>query len=825
MLSPKNLHDYQQEAILHQLYLRDSMLWLQMGLGKEQPDSEPVLTPAGWQPIGYLLPGDKVIGSNGCPVEVLSVHPQGNKEVYEISFSDDTSVRCGLEHLWYVYSEYQRFKGLPGTVKSVKDLLEEGLDKKAGKNGKVFKWSIPLVAPVQYPQKDLPLDPYTLGVILGDGNVSENEGVSVCTDTSILIEIGASSIKPHESSAYTSYGYVQGLKQTMRDLGLMGKRSWEKNVPEIFLRSSVSDRLSLLQGLLDTDGSPIVKGGVEFCSTSEDLIDAVIDLTQSLGGVARNKTAKFTKHQGGIGRESWRVNVKLPSEFTPFRLKRKLVKWVRPAKYQPMRKITSIRSLGYNESSRCISVAADDKLYVTKNHVVTHNTPITLTVIDHRIRTGQVKKVLIFGPLRVIQSVWTREARKWEHTQHLRFSVLHGTKEKRLRALFVDADIYLINYENMNWLAEVLDHYYLSQDKPLPFQMCVYDEVSKMKNSTSLRFKGGIRDRVVKGQQQKTRIVGWRKILPHFQYRTGLTGTPASNGYMDLFGQYLAVDGGKRLGEYVIHFKDSYFESDYMGWVYKPTEIGKRIIENKISDITLKMDAADYLDMPSCKITDLWVDLPSKTRKIYEEIERNMFTVLESGAEIELFAKNTVSNKCLQCCNGAPYIDDKGVYETIHDAKLDALEEVLEEAAGRPVLCSYTFKSDAERIMRKFKNKYNPVNLTTAKASDTGKIVDKWNRGEIRLLIGHPASVGHGLDGLQDSGSIIVWFGLNWSLELYEQMNGRLNRQGQKKSVSIIRILCKETIDVAVMDAIERKVTDQNGLKASIQRYKEGKLK
>jgi SNF2 family DNA or RNA helicase len=216
------------------------------------------------------------------------------------------------------------------------------------------------------------------------------------------------------------------------------------------------------------------------------------------------------------------------------------------------------------------------------------------------------------------------------------------------------------------------------------------------------------------------------------------------------------------------------------------------------------------------------VDLPATARKAYEEVEKHMFTQLDSGSEVEVFSRSSVSNKCLQFCNGSPYLSSESPdFEALHDAKLDALEEVLEEAGGAPVLCSYTFKSDAERIMKKFK-KLKPVNLTTAKSADTERIINDWNSGKIKLLIGHPASMGHGVDGLQDSGSILAWFGLNWSLELYEQMCGRLNRQGQKRPVSIIRILCNDTVDLAVADAIERKTDNQEGLKAALQRYRDG---
>lgn len=450
-------------------------------------------------------------------------------------------------------------------------------------------------------------------------------------------------------------------------------------------------------------------------------------------------------------------------------------------------------------------------------------TPITLTTIVDRMNAGTVRKVLIFGPLRVIQAVWAREARKWSHTKHLRFSVIHGTKEKRLRALFVEADIYLINYDNMNWLAQTLDHYYVSQGKPLPFQMVVYDEVSKMKNSTALRMAGGNRDRKDRrGEHYKIKVTGWRKMIDLFDFRTGLTGMPASNGYIDLHGQFLVVDGGVRLGPYITGYRDSYFASDYMGWSYSPTPIGRELIEHRIADITIKMDSKDYLDMPEVKIVNMMVDLPDAARKAYKEVETDLFTRLDSGSEIELFSKTSVSNKCLQFCNGSPYLNPGNPeYEPLHDAKLDALDEILEEACGSPVLCGYSFKADAERIMTRFK-KYNPVNMTATAAKDTGKVIDKWNAGRIKLLLGHPRSMGHGVDGLQQAGSIVAWFGIPWSLDDYEQFIARIARQRQTRVVSVIRILCKDSIDLAVVDAQDRKAGDQEGLKAAIQRYRDG---
>jgi len=449
-------------------------------------------------------------------------------------------------------------------------------------------------------------------------------------------------------------------------------------------------------------------------------------------------------------------------------------------------------------------------------------TPVTLTTIEHRKRAGQLQKVLVFGPLRVIHAVWEREARKWEHTKHLTFSVIHGNEKKRLRQLFANVDVYLCNYENMAWLSGVLDHYFIQQGKPLPFQMVVYDEVTRVKNSTSQRIKGGWRyyDKG-KTTERRERILGWRKMIPHIPYTTGLTGTPSSNGYIDLHGQYLVIDGGERLGEYKTHYENSYFETGYDGWTKTIIPFYKELIEQKIQDITIKMDSEDYLTLPPLKVNDIYVNLPTKVKKQYKEVEREMFTVLDNGTEIELFNRASVSNKCLQFANGSPYNEPmKPEWTALHDEKLQVLDSIIEEAQGKTILLGYSFKSDAERIMKRYK-KLKPVNLTKTPAKDLKKVIDSGNKGHIKLMIGHPASLGHGIDGLNDFCHIIVWFGLPWSLELFEQMNGRIaSGQRFKQSVTMHRILCNNTVDLAVLDALERKNSDQKGLKEAIQRYR-----
>ena len=781
-----------------------------------QPVSEPVLTPAGWVNMGNISKGDRVIGSDGKQKMVTDTFQHKKKKIYRVTFNDGSYTRCGGEHLWYVEKPYQRSSSkYTGQVLSTDEIIEHGVRDKHG--GKCF--SIPMVEPVKFSKKKLSINPYILGVILGDGTVSTSGYTTVCTDLEIIKNTNMRLIISKYSEGI-GYGVADGINKEMKNLNLNGKRSWEKHIPVEYLTGSIKQRLALLQGLLDTDGHPCKLGKVEFSSTSENLIDGVVELTQSLGGTAVKSKPRVTKYQNGEGRVSWRVAIKLSSCTEPFRLKRKLDKWVPPTKYKVTRYISDISEDGV-EDAQCITVDSKDSLYVTRGYILTHNTCCTLTAIDHRMKVGQVRKTLIVAPLRVAASVWETEARKWTHTKHLRFSLIHGTDKKKMKALSVDADVYLINYEGLSWLTGKLIDYYLNKSIPLPFQMMVADEVSCLKNAQSVRFSGGKRE--VEDADGNAKILvtkGFKLILPHFKYTIGLTGTPVSNGYLDLFGQYLAIDNGERLGKFITHYRNNYFSSDFNGWAYKVTATGKAQIEEKISDITLSMtDGSKYLDLPKVVYKDLMVTLPPKARKHYDELEKLLFTQLDSGVDLEIENAGSLSNKLLQVANANAYTDLEGTYERLHDEKLKALDEVLEEAAGSPVLCSFTYKSDAERIMKYFK-KYRPINLTDEKARDTGAILDRWNAGGIRLMVAHAKSVGHGIDSLQNSGSIVVWFGLPWSLELYQQMNARIDRQGQTKPVSIIRILANDTLDLVVSETLENKNTTQEGLANAIAEYR-----
>ena len=426
---------------------------------------------------------------------------------------------------------------------------------------------------------------------------------------------------------------------------------------------------------------------------------------------------------------------------------------------------------------------------------------ITLTTISFLLQTQWLKGVMIIAPLRVCRLVWRQEATKWAHTAHLKFSMVMGTPDQRTRALMKPADIYLTNFENLQWLSETLQTYYLSKNKPLPFDGVVFDEISKMKNSTTNRVKA------------------FMKIHPTLKWTTGLTGTPASNGYKDLHGQFLVVDGGVRLGTSKTAFKTRfYYKQGHKEIAFPDTESSIKVL---ISDITMEMSSEDYLKLPDMIVNDVECELPDTLRAMYDQMEKDFFLQLDNGTDIEVFNQASLTNKLLQFSNGAMYpVAGMPLWEPIHDMKLDALDEIIEESQGQQVLCAYAYRSDAERIMRRFHD-IKPINLTECKTeSALNHAMLRWQTGDCQLMIGHPASMGHGIDGLQKAGHILVWYGLNWSLDLYDQMNARIRRQGQGVPVICHRIICKDTMDQAQALALDDKASTQASLRKAVKDYR-----
>lgn len=407
-------------------------------------------------------------------------------------------------------------------------------------------------------------------------------------------------------------------------------------------------------------------------------------------------------------------------------------------------------------------------------------TSITLTALSNLLFDSfEIHKVLVIAPLRVASVTWSAEIEKWEHLHLLQYSVAVGSESERLSALKAQADIYIINRENVQWLIE-------KSGIPFDFDMVVVDELSSFKNYQSKRFKA-----LMKARPKVKRVVG-------------LTGTPSSNGLMDLFAEFKLLDMGARLGRFIGQYRTAYFSPDKRNgqivYSYKPLPNAEQQIYDKISDITISMKSTDHLKMPELISTQLEVELSETEQKKYEELKKDLILQLPDG---EITAANAASltGKLSQMANGAVYSDDESVLE-IHQKKLDALEDIIESANGKPILMAYWFRHDLERIRKRF----------DVREIKTSKDIADWNKGCIPVAVIHPASAGHGLN-LQSGGSALVWFGITWSLELYQQTNARLWRQGQSaETVVITHIITKGTIDERIIKTLETKDTSQSAL-------------
>ena len=419
---------------------------------------------------------------------------------------------------------------------------------------------------------------------------------------------------------------------------------------------------------------------------------------------------------------------------------------------------------------------------------------ISLTAIaDLMFDRFEVQKTLVIAPLRVANTVWPVEAKKWDHTSFLRVSVMTGSCKDRTIALNRDADVYVVNRENAAWLTGYLEKHHI----PWPFDLVIVDELSSFKNYKAVRYKA------------------LRKVRPFIRRMIGLTGTPAPKGLMDLFGEVGLIDSGKRLGRFIGQFREAYFKpgamNPYTGVVYdyEPLPGAEEKIYQKISDITISMKSLDYLEMPERIPVDHEVVMSRTERELYDEMKQEL--VLEvKGETIDAANAAVLSGKLLQMANGGLYTED-GSFVNIHDRKLDALEELLEEANGQNVLIAYWFQMDREKILERLTGLgYKPRDLKT------DKDIADWNDGNIDVALISPASAGHGLN-IQSGGHILIWYSLCWSLEMYEQTNARLWRQGQKYPVTINHIICKGTVDEDVIDALEHKSMTQQNLIAAVK--------
>ena len=420
-------------------------------------------------------------------------------------------------------------------------------------------------------------------------------------------------------------------------------------------------------------------------------------------------------------------------------------------------------------------------------------TLITLTSINKlKYDRFLVNKVLVIAPKKVAEATWQNEIEKWPELRNLKVSTVLGTEKQRIKALCTTADVYIINRENVVWLVD------LYQNK-WPFDMVVCDEFSSFKSHQAKRFKA------------------LKSVKPHIKRLIGLTGTPSPNGLLDLWAQVYLLDSGERLGKSYFSFRANYFNSDYMGYSYTPIENTEKLVTDKISDICISMKASDYLDLPPVTDNIVPVVLSTKAEKQYKTLERDMVLAIPDAEDIDATSAAALSNKLLQLANGAIY-DEDHKYHEVHDCKIDAFMELIEQLNGKSALVFYNYQHDLDRL----KKVLAKTKLRVKKLEGPQDQTD-WNKGKIDILLTHPASSAYGLN-LQQGGNHVIWFGLNWNYELYTQANKRLHRQGQTEKVIIHHLVTQGTRDEDVMEALRRKEDVQNyvldSLKARIKKIK-----
>jgi hypothetical protein len=443
-------------------------------------------------------------------------------------------------------------------------------------------------------------------------------------------------------------------------------------------------------------------------------------------------------------------------------------------------------------------------------------TSITLTAIGRLIDDLKVYGALVIAPRLVAETVWRQEVAKWSHLRGLRTCLLRGPKEQKLRDLHRrDCDIWIINFESIPWLVRALNDQFLARGRYLPFNMLVIDESDRLKNAQGVRFK-------------ELELL----LQDHFAYRVGLTGTPIPNGFIDLHGQYLVIDGGERLYKNIGDFRTKWFRPGYAMQTWSLAPGAEEEIQSRIADITLSMRSEDYLKLPDYQYFDHWVDLDPKTQREYDRLEKEYFAQLDRHEDdpvdgewdLEVHCVLSARAKCRQVANGAVlHSDNSGAVMLVHDLKLEVLDSIMHEAAGSPIFLSYLYRHDMHRIKERYTKQGYKVGYLGPGVKDPSAVVNAWNAGQYPLLMAHPASAAHGVN-LQGGGSEIAWFSPTDSLSFWLQFNGRIRRQGQTASnVRIRRILTRNTVDELLVALIETKDRTQENLRSAIAGYRRKK--
>lgn len=781
-------YPHQVDGIRHLAKLKSFLLADDMGLGKLSTLTEPVLTPTGWSVMGALGVGDFVVGADGMPNKVTAVHPQGTKEIVKVTFSDGSWTLCGYEHLWQVNTPVRKYRGDPPLVMTAREIVERGLVEKNGNR----KWFIPMVAPVQF---DLPsdhdLDPYLLGVLLGDGGLTH--GCQLTTDD----EIGASLVLPpgasmrqgnHRSEGISEFSFA-GMRGYLRDLCLFGLGSHEKFIPEQYMWSSPENRIALLQGLLDTDGTTVESRGnpsttVEYGTVSEKLAEQVRSLVQSLGGTVsiQEKMPTFTYNgEKKIGKRFYRMVLHLPSGIMPFRLERKALKWVQRTKYEPSRSIVSVDPWS-EEEAVCITVANEDGLYVTRDFIVTHNSLQSLALAAIDVQMGWANKILVVSPA-TLKGNWEEEIALMTLFSS---QVLEGTKKQRSTIIkgFRKSGIHIliVNYE------QVTGH--LDELNAIDFDITIFDEAHMIKTHNSKRTKAC--------QKLNTK----RNFL--------LTGSPMLGQVTDLWSLMARIvpdmeNYFRYCNRYVVY--GGYKDKQVMG-VKNRDELHARL-----NEIMLRRLKEDELDLPPKNHIRVTVELGELQRKLYDEVVEEMrLTAPDPDAATPMEVENALTKfiRLKQIC-GTPSAISFGEDMDPYPDESPKLDEVVSRASevvsrnGEHLVVFTQSRGVLSALVSRFKAAKLPTyqlhgGVPTAERQG---VVRAWSDGPPAVIACMLQVAGVGLNMTKSSTVFMV--DKLFVPKLMEQAEDRCYRIGQSKPVMIFEFITRNSIESRVEAILKNK--------------------
>ncbi|RKZ06952.1 hypothetical protein DRQ25_12740 [Candidatus Fermentibacteria bacterium] len=820
-------YQFKKPPFLHQIIgwrflhaMTTPALFGDCGIGKLNHVLTPVLTPEKWRPIGELAVGDLVMARDGKPYPVTGIYPQGIKPLFRVTFNDGASVLAGAEHLWLVRSFNDDQRNKPWRTMSTAEIVDAGLF--YGKAQQSSRWRIPLVEPIQFAKQDLPLHPYILGVLLGDGSITTGTPSWTKNDAEIATTI-APLLPPrctvHELtpigrtkrwSIVTPLGQANSVTQTLKGLGLWGCHSWEKFVPHEYLFASPKQRLELLQGLLDTDGGTGATCTVEFSSSSQDLADAVVFLTQSLGGRAKHslKAKPKFRYKGELrtGRPSYLVRLTLPSDVSPFKLDRKK----HPHTHNIVRTITSIEPEGEAEAV-CISVDSPDKTYVVNDFIVTHNTFIVGTWADSLVKAGDPLALIVLCPVNIIKHAWQHDLEKFTDLKSVRLHEpsTYKTKEKRAARYAQDGDVYIINPESAIRQEKELMALIRRLLKAGKHYALVIDESSKIKSNTSQIYKL------------------CRLLRAKASNAIAMTGTPAPNGIGDLWSQFHILDHGLTLQPSFQDYRHDTHVSFQMKGVdavyggrkvpithWRPKAgIGPSVYES-IKDRMVRFRAEDCVDLPDKQFLRRDVTMTKEQTKVYNDMRDRLFAEFENEPITARVAAVRLM-KLREITGGFVINDNKEAVPLCKDPpKMLECDGLLDQVLGKRLgdedrkptkaIIWAQYKWECKTLVKRYR-RFGARGLFggISHVARDRNIEAFQHDDNCQILVCHPKSAGHGLTLVE--ANYAIYYSFSYDYEEFYQSARRIARPGQTRPMFFYFLMVPDSIDGVMITALERK--------------------